>query len=131
MKTDSRIDKIAKKVFSNDNIETPSLDFTSNIMVKISVEKQTSTEIAPLISRNTWYIISLIIISLISYAMLMMPQSSSISLSEYIPSFDYFNTLSFKSIGISSITYYSIISVGVLFILQLIIIDHRNNQIHI
>ena len=131
MKTDSRIDKIAKEVFSNDNIETPSLDFTSNIMAKISVEQQTSTEIKPLISRNTWYIISIIIISLISYAMLMFPQSSSVSISDYIPAFDYINNLSFKSIGISNITYYSIIVVGVLFILQLIIIDHRNNQIHI
>jgi len=131
MKTDSRIDKIAKEVFSNDNIETPSLDFTSNIMAKISVEHQTSTEIKPLISRNTWYIISIIIISLISYAMLMFPQSSSVSISDYIPAFDYINNLSFKSIDISNITYYSIIVVGVLFILQLIIIDHRNNQIHI
>jgi len=131
MKTDSRIDKIAKEVFGNDNIEKPSIDFTSNIMAKISVEHQTSTEIAPLISRNTWYIISIIIVSLITYAMLMFPQNSSISLSDYIPELDFINNLSFKPINISKITYYSITVVGVLFILQLIIIDHRNNQIHI
>ena len=131
METNDRIDKIAKQVFSNDSIEKTRQDFTSNIMAKISVEHKTSTEITPLISRNTWYIISVSIIAIISYMMFNLPQSSSISLFDYIHTLDFINTISLKSIVISNSTYYSIIAVGVLFIFQLIIIDHKNQQVNI
>ena len=64
-----RLDKLAKKAVKLSAIESPSLDFTTNVMEQIEAT-QTShiTVYKPLISKRAWFIIAVLAIGGFGYA---------------------------------------------------------------
>jgi len=58
------LDELSKKVITASNLETPSLDFTANIMsnINVVVKQSESTIYKPLISKKAWFIIAVIFI---------------------------------------------------------------------
>jgi len=58
------LDELSEKIMTKSKLETPSLDFTANVMSSVNVEyKQSeSTIYTPLISKKTWLIIAVFFI---------------------------------------------------------------------
>ena len=65
------IDNFVEKVVKESSLETPSLDFTSNIMSQIEAVPQNEiTVYEPLISKRAWFIIGALILGGLTYLML-------------------------------------------------------------
>ena len=66
--TEQHLDKLAKKVMQSSSIESPSLDFTANIMAKVEVSAINNiTVYEPLISKRVWLLILILVIGGMSY----------------------------------------------------------------
>lgn len=92
---DKQFDDFVKKVVKNAGLETPSDDFTQNIMSKIIAqnEKSIATHYKPLISNTSWLVLAVIAILLLVYIIF---GNSDLNVS-WIPSID---ELSSNDIGI-------------------------------
>ena len=65
------IDSLVEKVVKESSLESPSLDFTSNIMSQIEAVSQNEiTVYEPLISKRVWLAISILVIVSLSYGIL-------------------------------------------------------------
>lgn len=65
------IDSLVEKVVKESSLESPSLDFTSNIMSQIEAVSQNEiTVYEPLISKRVWLAISILVIGSLSYGIL-------------------------------------------------------------
>ncbi len=66
--TEQHLDKLAKKVMQSSSLESPSLDFTANVMVQVEASAISHiTVYKPLISKKAWLIISILVIGSLSY----------------------------------------------------------------
>jgi len=69
--TEQQLDKLAKKVMQSSLLESPSLDFTANIMAKVEASATSNiTVYKPLISKRVWLLISILVIGGLSYGVL-------------------------------------------------------------
>ena len=60
--TEQHLDKLAKKVVKSSTLESPSLDFTANVMAEIEASSISEiTVYKPLISKRSWFILMIII----------------------------------------------------------------------
>ena len=60
---EQRLDKLAKKVIKSSKLESPSLDFTANVMQEIEASQVSHiTVYKPLISKRAWFVIAILII---------------------------------------------------------------------
>ncbi|WP_297796582.1 hypothetical protein [uncultured Eudoraea sp.] len=66
---EKRLDDFVKKVVSNASLESPSVDFTENIISKIAVRETNNaiTVYQPLISKTSWLVLATLTILLIAY----------------------------------------------------------------
>jgi len=66
------LDELSDKIITKSNLESPSLEFTANVMSNINIEyKQSeSTIYKPLISKKTWFIIALVFMVMYTYVFL-------------------------------------------------------------
>jgi len=64
------LDELSEKILIASDLEAPSSDFTTNIMLNINVVKKQSesTIYKPLISKKTWLFIALVFIVVLAYA---------------------------------------------------------------
>ena len=66
--TEQHLDKLAKKVMQSSLLESPSLDFTANIMAKVENSAISNVTVyKPLISKRAWLLISILVIGSLSY----------------------------------------------------------------
>jgi hypothetical protein len=66
-----QIDNLARKVIKKALLESPSVDFTTQIMTQVSVSKQSeATVYKPLISKTTWFVIAVGFSVLVAYSFL-------------------------------------------------------------
>ena len=66
--TEQHLDKLAKKVMQSSSLESPSLDFTVNIMAKVKASGISHVTVyKPLISKRTWIIVAILILGGLSY----------------------------------------------------------------
>ena len=66
--TEQHLDKLARKVMQSSSLESPSLDFTANIMAKVKASGISHiTVYKPLISKSTWLIVAVLIFGGLSY----------------------------------------------------------------
>ncbi|CAM2773096.1 hypothetical protein [Flavobacterium frigoris] len=76
-KIDKQMDNLVKKVILKASLETPSFDFTAQIMTQLAAKKQSeSTIYKPLISRTVWIAIFVGFVVLIAYSFFGMQQES-------------------------------------------------------
>jgi len=67
--TEQQLDKLTKKVMQSSSLESPSLDFTANIMANIKASTVSHiTVYKPLISKRTWLIVAILILGGLSYS---------------------------------------------------------------
>lgn len=66
---EQRLDKLAKKVVKSSTLESPSLDFTANVMQQVEASQVSHiTVYKPLISKRAWFVIAILIIGGLSYS---------------------------------------------------------------
>ena len=74
---EQRLDKLAKKVIKSAKLESPSLDFTANVMQEIEASQVSHiTVYKPLISKRAWFVIAILIIGGLAYSIFGGLQSS-------------------------------------------------------
>lgn len=66
---EKRLDDFVKKVVNSTGLESPSIDFTKNIISKIAAQeaKNTATVYRPLISKTSWMIVATITLLLFGF----------------------------------------------------------------
>jgi len=68
--TEQHLDKLAKKVMQSTALESPSLDFTANIMAKVEgIATSSVTKYKPLISKRTWFVIAILVVASLAYGL--------------------------------------------------------------
>lgn len=118
-KTDEQMDNLVKKVIVKASLETPSFNFTAQIMTQLEAKKQSeSTIYKPLISRTVWITIFVGFAVLIVYSFFGMQQESQ----NWIRDFDgltysaIFNK--FPKITVSKTVLYALVSLSVMVLIQ-------------
>jgi hypothetical protein len=118
-KIDEQMDNLLKKVIVKASLETPSFDFTAQIMTQLVAKKQSqSTIYKPLISRTVWITIFVGFAVLIAYSFFGMQQESQ----NWIRDFDgltysaIFNK--FPKITVSKTVLYALVSLSVMTLIQ-------------
>lgn len=121
---DKQLDTLIEKVMKKASLETPSQDFTANVMSQIVVDKKTTITYRPIISRNAWFMIALSIIVLVGYILLLSKSDNSSWLSTYNLSFLSNNIFSktLSEITYSSTTVYVVLSLTTMICVQLVIL---------
>ncbi|PCJ94844.1 MAG: hypothetical protein COA50_10675 [Flavobacteriaceae bacterium] len=129
---DQHLDKLMGKVMSETSLESPSLDFTANIMSNIEVvSKSEVTKYNPLISKYMWFFIIMVSLAFMVYVVFGLPfeetgRFSSLKLNDVttfelpsfeLPSFELPKV--FSSITISNTFMYSIVIFAVLLFVQI------------
>ena len=92
---DKHIEHLVEKVMKKSTLETPSLDFTSNIMAQLETSKQSIvTTYKPLITKRVWVFISIMFISFLAYIVFVNKPETS----------DWFNSFNFNKLNFDKIS---------------------------
>lgn len=119
---DKHLDKLIDRVMGEMPLESPSMDFTANILSKINVlQKSEVTVYKPLISNNVWFFIGALMLGLLVYVVFKFPLEetgwfSSLEVGQ-LPTFKMPEV--FSSITISKTFMYSIVIFAVLLFVQI------------
>ncbi|WP_407557837.1 hypothetical protein [Winogradskyella sp. 4-2091] len=120
MKEDNKkIEEFIDKIMSEDVLEQPSLDFTTNVMSQVeAISKSDTTVYKPLISKPVWFIILGSFMALIGYVMLGNAETTAswtdrLELSEI--TFNLFENISFE---FSSTFMYAVVFLAVMVSIQ-------------
>jgi hypothetical protein len=118
-KIDEQMDNLVKKVIVKASLETPSFDFTAQIMTQLVAKKQSeSTIYKPLISRTVWIAIFVGFGVLIAYSFFGMQKESQ----NWILDFDVltYSTIFDKlpKITVSKTVLYAVVSLSVMILIQ-------------
>lgn len=118
-KIDEQMDNLVKKVIVKASLETPSFDFTAQIMTQLVAKKQSeSTIYKPLISRTVWITIFVGFGVLIAYSFFGMQQESQnwildLDVLTYSTIFD-----KLPKITVSKTVLYALVSLSVMILIQ-------------
>lgn len=123
--TDKHIEKFIDKTMKEINLESPSIDFTNNIMNEVVQFNQVKvTTYQPLISKNLWVVIFLAVICMTTY----------ILSTENLKQLNWLSTLHFKldrllpNIIFSNTAFYVLIVSASLILTQLILLKNYFNK---
>ena len=128
--TEQRLDKLARKVLGQVELESPKSDFTANVMAHIEqLDTQKSKGYQPLISRRVWFIVGIIITGIIIYMYFGNTQSLGWFEGLDISFFDNFQLAELLSgITISNTTMYVAIFFGALLFVQINLLKNYFNK---
>ncbi|MBT8310207.1 MAG: hypothetical protein HKO72_01890, partial [Flavobacteriaceae bacterium] len=69
-KANNQIEKLADRLMKESSLESPSMDFTSQVMAKVdALAKSDVTAYRPLISKRVWTIVAIVMIASVVYLM--------------------------------------------------------------
>ena len=127
------LDELSEKILIASDLETPSLDFTANIMSNINVvtKQSESTIYKPLISKKAWLFIALVFILVLAYGF-------SVNTSDNIGWFTDVNysfmprmNSLFSKLSFSKTVVYAIVFLTLMLFLQVPLLKkHYDNQIN-
>ncbi|MCK5847089.1 MAG: hypothetical protein KAG84_06605 [Bacteroidales bacterium] len=130
MEINNRIDKIAKQAFDKSSMESVNSGFTESIMAKISEANIANyLTITPIINKRTWFIISFSILIIIILSLAFIPANNNLIIPNVFTDTNFSNIIipninyHFIKINLNSATFYSIISFGIFFIIQILLIN--------
>lgn len=118
-KIDEQMDNLVKKVIVKASLDTPSFDFTAQIMTQVVAKKQSeSTIYKPLISRTVWITIFVGFAVLIAYSFFGMQQESQNWKLDFDGLTD--NTIfnKFSKITVAKTVLYALVSLSVMILIQ-------------
>ncbi len=125
---DDHLDKLAKKVMYETSLESPSLNFTANIMAQVNAVKISDVTVyKPLISKNVWLLFAVVIASVCAYfvfgnSLEGMGWFEAIDFS-FLPNIEISNPLS--SFTVSKTFMYSIVFFAIMLFIQIPILKRR------
>jgi hypothetical protein len=127
------IDALVDKMMNGVDLETPSLDFTENIMSQVEVFSASKiTTQKPLISKLGWGLIAIAIITIITYAII--GETTNEASNSWFNTIDYsvlYNnsiTQFLSGIVISKTVLYSIILFGAMLFIQIPLLKYYFNK---
>ena len=134
------IDAFLKKYVQEIPLETPSKDFTKNLMQQITIEETSNvTKYVPLISKKVWGVIASIIAIFSTIAIFVPFQKEEASLLDKIPEipvdFSFLTNISFsglyEALSISNTTLYTMLLFSILFFIQAFYLKgYFNKKLH-
>lgn len=129
--TEQHLDRLAKKVMQSSLPESPSLDFTTNVMAKIEASTIShKTVYKPIISKRAWLILIILVVGSLSYGFF----------SGGIESLGWFDTIDYGIISNNKVTeaisgikfsktlMYAIGFCGLVFFIQISMMKHYFNK---
>lgn len=131
MKQDKNIEEFSKFIIKEAGIESPSNDFVNSVMNTIFLEnsRTSSTIYKPLISKQTWLLITLIFIGLCLFIFTSTSKSSIILETIDVSFFNKFNSINiFEKIKLPNVFVFSTILFSILVLFQLTIIKKFFNN---
>ena len=123
---DKHIEKLVDKMLKNQALESPSFDFTSKLMSKVTTSQSNSiTTYKPLISGKTILTIAGILLALIGYSFFY----DGTQTSKWIPHIDFvpFNNLT-ALYEFSTVTTYSVVLTAIMLFIQIPILKNYYNN---
>ena len=119
---DKHLEKLTNKIMEETSLESPSFDFTDNIMSQVQIIKTSDVTVyKPLISKSIWILIALGFITLIGYLILGTTSQDSEAL--FTINFDaLFNnrfTKALSAMKFSDTLMYAIVSLGIMLFIQI------------
>ena len=119
---DKHLEKLTNKIMEETSLESPSFDFTDNIMSQVQIIKTSDVTVyKPLISKSIWILIALGFITLIGY--LIFGTTSQESEALFTINFDaLFNnrfTETLSAMKFSDTLMYAIVSLGIMLFIQI------------
>ncbi len=128
--TEQHLDNLAKKAMKSSLLESPSTDFTANIMKQVEHIKIGSTTVyKPLISKYGWFGIIAILIGISAYVMFGNVESSPLleTIDYSVISNNKFTEL-LSGIKLSKTLMYAIGFFGLVFFIQIPLMKHTINK---
>ena len=119
---DKHLEKLTNKIMEETSLESPSFDFTDNIISQVQIIKTSDVTVyKPLISKSIWILIALGFITLIGYLILGTTSQDSEAL--FTINFDVlFNnrfTETLSAMKFSDTLMYAIVSLGIMLFIQI------------
>ena len=118
-KNEQQLDVFAKKYLKELPLESPSKDFTKNILDVISKEEVVITKYAPLISWKSWVLVAA---SILAFFFIPFKESESTLFDQFQIDFSFGYLLdkipAIEGIAVSSVTFYAVIFFGFMISIQ-------------
>ena len=131
---DKKLEHLIDKIMKETSLETPSIDFTSNIMSKIEViANSTVTPYRPLISKPVWIGLFALIIGTLAYPLFFGPTETSWLPNIHISDLPY-NTMvaKFSNLIFSKRMIYSVVIFALMFAVQISFLKlHFNKRLSV
>jgi len=129
--SDKQLETLIGKVMKKATLESPTKDFTSNVMSQVvAIDKKTTITYRPLISKTTWFIILLGIVALVIYVLSLSEPNSSSWLNTNNFSFlsDNIFSKTLAEIRYSSATIYVVLTLTTMICIQIMLIKKYFSQ---
>ncbi|MWB96612.1 hypothetical protein GON26_19795 [Flavobacterium sp. GA093] len=120
--SDKNIENLIEKMMSEDTLQSPSMDFTSNIMSQILVAEKVQPKVyQPLISKSVWFFVIVLMIALGVYANFFSGTGYNLEIGK-----SYSDKISsvFSGIHFSKKTVYAILIVPVMVLIQITLLKN-------
>ena len=114
---DKEIENLIEKMMAENNLESPSIDFTSKIMSQVLVaEKSKIKAYKPLISKSTWIFIGISLVALTAYALY---SNNDVANFEIAKTYSDKASVLFSGIHISKNVLYALLVVPFMILIQI------------
>lgn len=126
-KTDKKLDEFTEKLLKDFSLETPSLDFTTQVMSKVEalVDSQV-TEYKPLISNRIWVVLAMLVLGAFSFLILGDVQMESTLLSAIQSDIkSNLQVLNLPDFEISNVFLYAVIGFTFFISLQILLLKNH------
>ena len=129
--SDKHIEKLVDKIMKDVSLDTPSSNFTTNVMTQVeTIVNQSTIKYQPLISKRSWVLILISVFTLITYFVF----DASLESSGWFSGIDFSlvssnkltNTMS--SLKLSKTTFYAVIILSVMLFVQIPVLKYYFNK---
>jgi len=125
--SDKHIEKLIDKIMADISLDTPSSNFTSNVMTQVeTLVNQSAIKYQPLISKRSWILVLISVMALITYFVF----GASLESSGWFSGIDFTLESSNKltnimsSLKLSKTSYYAVIMLSVMLIIQIPVLKY-------
>ncbi len=117
---DNQLENLIKKAVKQSALESPSFDFTANLMLKVDIIKQSATTTyQPLISKQMWFLIFTGFVAFVAYILFITKPEAS----KWFSAIDILNANKisnlFSGIHLSRTVLYSVVFFAVMLLIQI------------
>ena len=122
---DKHLDNLSRKVIGKSAVESPSFDFTKNVMSQINALSTSSvTTYVPLISKKVWALIALVFAGIIGYVSFGTSEEKNSWLSDL--DYEFVNPLS--NLEFSQTSVYAVLFLALMICIQIPLLKHYFNK---